>query len=82
MIEAQVGEKISKADAGYTREVTGFAIGEIPPMGHKQEIRTFIDQDLLKFEELWAAAGTPHAVFSLKPDDLETLTKGEIVAVH
>lgn len=82
MIEAEVGEKISKADADYTREVTGFAIGGIPPMGHKQELRTFIDQDLLKFEELWAAAGTPHAVFSLKPVDLETLTKGKVIAVH
>ncbi len=82
LIEKQLGEKITKADADFTREVTGFAIGGIPPMGHKQKIQTFIDEDLMKFSELWAAAGTPNAVFSLKPHDLQTLTGGTIIAIH
>jgi hypothetical protein len=60
-----LGEKIEKADADFTRRVTGFAIGGIPPIGHKQKIRTLIDEDLLKNEVCWAAAGTPHAVFLL-----------------
>lgn len=82
LIEAVVGEKIIKADAEFTREVTGFAIGGIPPLGHKQHIRTFIDQDLLTFDIVWAAAGTPHAVFSLKAGDLEAITQGTVMAIH
>jgi prolyl-tRNA editing enzyme YbaK/EbsC (Cys-tRNA(Pro) deacylase) len=80
-IENYVGEKIVKADAEYTRKVTGFAIGGIPPVGHQQDIKTFIDEDLLAFEDLWAAAGTPNAVFTLKASDLIHLTNGTIVSV-
>ncbi len=82
MIETILGEKIVKADADFTREVTGFAIGGIPPIGHKQTIKTFIDKDLMNFEEGWAAAGTPNAVFSLKPIDLQNLTNGDIIQIH
>jgi Cys-tRNA(Pro) deacylase len=80
-IEKLRGQKIAKGDAAFVREVTGFAIGGIPPLGHKQKIETYIDEDLLKFDELWAAAGTPHAVFKLKSDDLKTLTSGHIVPI-
>jgi prolyl-tRNA editing enzyme YbaK/EbsC (Cys-tRNA(Pro) deacylase) len=80
-IAAQVGEKIAKADADFTREVTGFAIGGIPPVGHKQSIATFIDQDLLSHAEVWAAAGTPNAVFSLASAELAGLTGGTIVSI-
>lgn len=82
LIEAAMGESIVKADANFTKEVTGFSIGGIPPVGHKQDIRTFIDEDLMNFKELWAAAGMPNAVFSLKPDDLLLLTKGTFIKVH
>lgn len=82
-IESLLGEQIIKADADFTREVTGFAIGGIPPIGHKQRIEfTFIDEDLLKFEEIWAAAGTPNAVFSLKGKDLIEMTKGNVINIH
>ena len=77
-----MGEPIEKADAKFTKEVTGFAIGGIPPIGHKQKIETFIDKDLLQFDELWAAAGTPNAVFNLKPKDLEILTNGKVISVQ
>ncbi|MEI7580211.1 MAG: YbaK/EbsC family protein [bacterium] len=81
-IEQWVGEKIVKADADFTREVTGFAIGGIPPIGHKQAIaHTFIDEDLLHHEMLWAAAGTPHAVFSLNSSNIEELIKGKVIAI-
>lgn len=82
MVEEIVGEKIIKADADFTREVTGFAIGGIPPVGHKQQLRTLIDQDLLNYDELWAAAGTPNAVFCLKSGDLKSLTNGQVVAIY
>lgn len=80
-ISALLGEKLEKADADFTREVTGFAIGGIPPIGHKQPIQTFIDEDLLQYETVWAAAGTPNAVFSLKSKDLLSLTGGKIISI-
>lgn len=77
-----IGEKITKANADQTREITGFAIGGIPPVGHQQDIELiFIDEDLLSFESLWAAAGTPNAVFNLKGKDLLTITQGKVVSV-
>lgn len=81
-IARHVGEEIVKADADFTREATGFAIGGIPPVGHKQPIPTYIDEDLLKYEEVWAAAGTPHAVFNLNSEVLVSLTIGKIVSMN
>jgi prolyl-tRNA editing enzyme YbaK/EbsC (Cys-tRNA(Pro) deacylase) len=81
MIAHHVGEEIVKADANYTKEVTGFAIGGIPPVGHKQYILTYIDEDLLQFQEVWAAAGTPHAVFSLNSKDIVSLTDGQVISI-
>jgi len=80
-IAAALGEEISKADADFTREATGFAIGGIPPVGHLNKIETFIDDDLLKFQELWAAAGTPHAVFNLDSSHLVSLTSGKVISI-
>ncbi len=82
IIESHVGEKITKADADFAREITGFAIGGIPPIGHKQTIDLiFIDEDLLKFDSVWAAAGTPNAVFNLKGKDLVEMTNGVVVSI-
>jgi prolyl-tRNA editing enzyme YbaK/EbsC (Cys-tRNA(Pro) deacylase) len=81
LIKTYTGEKIEKADAAFVLEQTGFVIGGIPPAGHKTSILTFIDEDLLNHEELWAAAGTPHAVFKLTPDKLLKLTNGKVVKV-
>src|SRR6266700_248035 len=69
-------EKIEKADAQFVRQHTGYAVGGVPPLGHVEQIRTFIDQDLLGYEEIWAAAGTPFAVFRLSPADLKKMTGG------
>lgn len=78
-----VGEPIGKADADFVRERTGFAIGGVPPVGHIEPIRTFIDEDLMAFGEVWAAAGTPNAVFRLKTTDLRIITPGAvIISVH
>jgi len=81
ILENYIGEAIEKADASFTKEITGFTIGGIPPIGHKQDIETFIDEDLVQFEELWAAAGTPNAVFNLKPHDLAILTNGKVICL-
>lgn len=80
--EKLIAEKIIKADADFARAVTGFVIGGIPPVGHKNVITNiFIDEDLLKYDKLWAAAGTPYAVFSFHSSDLLKLTSGKIVAI-
>ena len=76
-----VGEKIARADADFVREKTGFAIGGVPPVGHSQAPVTLIDQDLLQFATIWAAAGTPNAVFRLKPRELVELTGGRVAEV-
>ena len=76
-----LGEPIGKADADFVRQRTGFAIGGVPPVGHAEPLETFIDEDLLKLDEIWAAAGTPNAVFRLTPLDLVKITSGRVVAV-
>ena len=80
-IASYIGEPIEKADAQFVLEQIGYAIGGVPPFGHKQDIIPFIDEDLLKYEEIWGAAGTPHAIFPLTPEDLLTLSKGKVVSV-
>jgi prolyl-tRNA editing enzyme YbaK/EbsC (Cys-tRNA(Pro) deacylase) len=75
-----IGEPLAKADADFVRAQTGFAIGGVPPIGHSQPILTFIDEDLLAFDQIWAAAGTSHAVFPLRPEELVSLTGGRVAA--
>lgn len=74
-----VGEKISRATADFVRDETGFAIGGIPPIGHHKKLITLIDEDLLQHHHIWAAAGTPHAVFRLTPEELVNMTGGQVV---
>jgi prolyl-tRNA editing enzyme YbaK/EbsC (Cys-tRNA(Pro) deacylase) len=81
VIETIIGEAIGKADADFVRQRTGFVIGGVPPVGHTEQIVTFIDMDLMQYPEIWAAAGTPHAVFCLTPADLVRMTAGKLVQV-
>jgi prolyl-tRNA editing enzyme YbaK/EbsC (Cys-tRNA(Pro) deacylase) len=76
--ETLLGEAIGRADADFVRAATGFAIGGVPPLGHDRPLVTLIDEDLLAFGEIWAAAGTPNAVFRLSPGDLSELTGGRV----
>ena len=76
-----ISEPLAKADAEFVREKTGFAIGGVAPVGHVQQIRLFIDEDLLQYDEIWAAAGTPRAVFKLTPQELQKITNGQVIAV-
>jgi prolyl-tRNA editing enzyme YbaK/EbsC (Cys-tRNA(Pro) deacylase) len=78
---AIVGEPLEKPDAGFVREQTGFAIGGIPPVGHLQPLLTFVDEDLLQYAEIWAAAGTSHAVFKLTPAELLEITQARAVQI-
>lgn len=76
-----LGEDIGRADAVFVREQTGYAIGGVPPVGHRSESAIFIDETLLSFDTIWAAGGTPNSVFRLKPDDLVRLTGGTVAAI-
>jgi prolyl-tRNA editing enzyme YbaK/EbsC (Cys-tRNA(Pro) deacylase) len=80
-IEAMIAEPLGKADADFVRQRTGFVIGGVPPVGHIEPLTTFVDQDLLAFDEVWAAAGTPNAVFRLTPHDLVRMTGGQVVKI-
>ncbi len=80
-IGSLLDEPIVRADPDFAQEHTGYAIGGIPPIAHLHPIQTLIDQDLLKHEEIWAAAGTPHAVFRLTPADLLEMTGGQVVNI-
>lgn len=75
------GEQIEKADAEFVLAHTGFAIGGIPPVGHTTLIKTLIDQDLMSYDVIWAAAGTPNAVFKLLPADLVKITQGRVISI-
>lgn len=76
-----LGENIGRADAAFVREQTGYAIGGVPPVGHSADSAIFIDETLLTFDTIWAAGGTPNAVFRLKPDDLVRLTGGTVAEI-
>ncbi len=75
---ALLGEKIKRADPDFVRDKTGFAIGGVPPLGHREAPAVLIDEDLLAHAEIWAAAGTPNAVFRLVPGDLVPMTGGRV----
>lgn len=80
-IRLYAGEAIGRADANFVRSVTGYAIGGVPPLGHSQSMETYLDEDLLQYPTIWAAAGTPNAVFELTPDALQKMTAGRAVTV-
>jgi prolyl-tRNA editing enzyme YbaK/EbsC (Cys-tRNA(Pro) deacylase) len=77
-LEMLIKEPLGKADAEFVHQETGYTIGGVPPVGHNKPLPTFIDEDLLQFDEIWAAAGTPHAVFRITPGELVDITRGEV----
>ncbi|MCI0406363.1 MAG: YbaK/EbsC family protein [candidate division Zixibacteria bacterium] len=80
-LSAYLGEPIERADADFVRAKTGFAIGGVPPVGHSEKLETFIDEALFQYDTIWAAAGTPNAVFQLAPRELVKLTGGKVERV-
>lgn len=73
--------EVSIMDPDEVRRETGYAIGGVPPFGHKKEIKTLIDKDLFKFDKIWAAAGNPHSVFNISPKKLKKITNGQVVKI-
>ena len=71
-------KKVKRSNAETARDITGFAIGGVPPFGHKNKLPTYIDQDFLQFDIIWAAGGTPNAVFAITPEDLIKATEGMV----
>lgn len=77
-LAALAGEPVARADADFVREHTGFAIGGVPPLGHKEPLAVLIDRHLVSFPVVWAAAGSPNAVFAVSPADLQRITAGQV----
>jgi len=80
-VGAVVGESLERADAAFVRAETGFAIGGVAPIGHARPVLTLIDEHLLAFDAIWAAAGHPNSVFRLTPAELVAMTGGRVVPV-
>jgi prolyl-tRNA editing enzyme YbaK/EbsC (Cys-tRNA(Pro) deacylase) len=81
-VAAVAGEALTRPKADAVRAWTGYAIGGIPPFGHDSQMPTFVDEDLLAYEVVWAAAGTPFAVFSVAPNALARAVHGQVIAVR
>jgi prolyl-tRNA editing enzyme YbaK/EbsC (Cys-tRNA(Pro) deacylase) len=75
-VKLETGLELGRADGKFVKERVGYAIGGVPPVGHNEPLETLLDADLRRYETIWAAAGTPFAVFQLKSADLEPLTGG------
>ena len=82
LLEAALGEPVARADADWVRATSGFAIGGVAPVGHLTAPVVFIDRDLLALPEVWAAAGTPNAVFRVLPAQLAEVTGASVIRVQ
>jgi prolyl-tRNA editing enzyme YbaK/EbsC (Cys-tRNA(Pro) deacylase) len=80
-LQALVGEPVDRPDASWVKQHTGFSIGGVPPLAHTEALRAVADLALVALDELWAAAGTPHAVFRLRGSDLVSLTGAELAEI-
>jgi prolyl-tRNA editing enzyme YbaK/EbsC (Cys-tRNA(Pro) deacylase) len=76
-----VGQPVGRANANQVRQATGFAIGGVPPVGHAEQLPVYVDGDLLQYDQVWAAAGTPNSVFAIAPDDLVRVASGQVRAL-
>jgi prolyl-tRNA editing enzyme YbaK/EbsC (Cys-tRNA(Pro) deacylase) len=77
-----LGQTIGRADAARVREATGFAIGGVPPIGHARALPVVVDRDLLQYDQVWAAAGTPNSAFAIAPAELVRVTGGRVLDVR
>ncbi|MEZ5924695.1 MAG: YbaK/EbsC family protein [Hyphomicrobiaceae bacterium] len=78
-VAALIGEALERPDGQYVRDLTGFAIGGIPPVGHDRPLKTYMDEDLLSYDVIWAAAGSPNSVFPTEPKQLAAIAGAEII---
>lgn len=77
----QLGVAVEQAPAAWVKQRTGFAVGGVPPLGHREPVTTLIDRGVLDQDQVWAAAGTPHAVFGVSPQVLAAATGARTVSV-
>ncbi len=75
------GEPVEIAPPGFVEERTGFPVGGVAPVGHRQALETFLDEDLFKHAALWAAAGSDNTMFSLTPAQLQMITRGKTARI-
>ncbi len=80
-VASRLGEGLKRPDAQRVRDITGFAIGGIPPLGHARALAAYIDPDLLVYDEVWAAAGTPSSVFAVDPNKLKTAIGAAVLSM-
>jgi prolyl-tRNA editing enzyme YbaK/EbsC (Cys-tRNA(Pro) deacylase) len=80
-LQEVLGEPVVKADADFVREVTGFAIGGVPPVAHLHRLETVVDADLMQLDEMFAAAGSPHHIFRLTPQELRKMVVGRVAVI-
>lgn len=80
-LKEYAGESISRADPAFVRAVTGYAIGGVPPVGHAAPMQTYLDEDLTQYATIWAAAGTPNAIFELTPQQLQAWSGAKVCQV-
>jgi prolyl-tRNA editing enzyme YbaK/EbsC (Cys-tRNA(Pro) deacylase) len=80
-VATHLGEELKRPDGKAVRDLTGYAIGGIPPFGHDTPLATYIDRDLLQYDVVWAAAGTPKAVFRVEPNSLQKATGAAVIEV-
>lgn len=78
-VQKNTGLSLTKADGNFVKERIGYAIGGVPPVGHKETIRTLLDPSLKNYEYIWAAAGTPFSVFQLRSEEIQKMTQGEYI---
>jgi len=81
LISTYAGEPILRADPEFVRATTGYAIGGVPPIGHLQSMETYLDEDLMQYPSIWAAAGTPNSLYKLTPGELQKMTAGKVTKV-
>ena len=81
VVERHLGATLEKADAASVKLHTGFSIGGVPPFGHPTRVETVMDQDLMAFDQVWAAAGSANAVFPIAPTELQELAAAQVLAV-
>ena len=80
-VAAVLGGEVGRADAAVVRDATGFAIGGVPPFGHATQLRALLDEDLLQYDLVYAAAGTPDTVFPITPEQLSSASGATVCAV-
>ncbi len=81
-VAAVIGAPVTRADADRVRALTGFPIGGVPPLAHARRLPVVVDRDLLELDRVWAAAGTPNAVFAMEPDELVRVSGGIVADVR